>query len=519
MSALSAIDVKVSNGKQMVSKKKWVPNSQARFANYERKGYTQIDFSNIPTAMFSTAIANWNGVISKGSITNVKNFRLRFQLTATAGTSFRICPVTHFFSQIDLGSNSGQRINQTWFSNSMLAGYTLALGNDELINISPQINIGVDEDNSLVGSGELMSSGDVRTYELVLMGSYIGIIKELNLRNQTEDTQFTFYPNSNLITSGSGTVTLTAMSLICETSNTAYPPRSILGCNFLQPTQISFPSKSMVVGTNQFLLDTLQGKCSHLLVSCHTAGASTSALTQMRNFGYGSSVDIVNSSNESLYGNGRSVNLDFLRNEIVGTSHIRNCSFTSHGKPWFILPFTNNIRGALIDGDMNGYWNFDGSKQYLNITIPTTPVTEVQTISTLPVAVLSSGNITFSWGDGVYTSPLAFDASVTTIKTAVEALPYAKAHSITVVFSNNFTANSGSCAVSITKPESSHYDERLLSCQSYAYTGVADPTAIQTVVTTRPVYALSAGSYDLYITAFLYNSVNYENGKFTTTTL
>jgi hypothetical protein len=160
-----------------------------------------------------------------------------------------------------------------------------------------------------------------------------------------------------------------APDVISQNANNRFMAKHVKVHNYLDTQQYVIPSRQMEPSTTyEFDLDQFD-HCSAALV-LHIAGtapAVTNANGISGNYDNlrGGTIDILGVSGDSLYGKGRAIQTEYLKDIVVqqhfGTSFIRSGGV-------HVIPFGDF--GGALHGIKDGYHKFDGSKARLEVTTP-----------------------------------------------------------------------------------------------------------------------------------------------------
>jgi hypothetical protein len=172
---------------------------------------------------------------------------------------------------------------------------------------------------------------------------------------------------------------------------------------------------------------------------------------------------------------------------------------------YLVLPFSDNLQ-ASAGGVHSGCYQFQQQKNNIMLQPSASKVNQVMTLAVTNAAVLTSGSYRFRIGNE-FTAPLAYNASVTDVKNAIEALKVCSSNGITVTLSGALSA-SASPTLNINSPCISFQDGEV-SIDSHSFTGSSVPTSI-TISTTTPAVFGASGSVDISAFVFIYKSV-YQN--------
>ena len=182
-------------------------------------------------------------------------------------------------------------------------------------------------------------------------------------------------------------------------------------------------------------------------------------------------------------------------------------------KGYIGIPFSESWQGAA-SGQHVGCYNFNMQKNNILLQPANSRTNQVMTVTVTNAAVLTSGTYRFRVGNE-YTSPLAYNASATNVKDALEALKISQAHNITYTLSGALSS-SATPTLTITSGNYTFQDGEI-SVHSGAFTGSSVPTSI-TIATTTPYVAGVSGTVDISLYAFVYKTV-YQNRNRITSSL
>jgi hypothetical protein len=175
--------------------------------------------------------------------------------------------------------------------------------------------------------------------------------------------------------------------------------------------------------------------------------------------------------------------------------------------PVYFLSYSEKMNAALA-GQINGCRKFkatDGDQ--IRITLPSAPVSEVQTIS-FTQAPAVTGWLSFSY-KGEESARILANSSVAVVKSTIEAMKGFASKYITVTASAVPSAGT-SFTLTFEDPQG-ELDGELVQCNTYD--GCA--TAATSARTVAGVPGLATGQYDCVCYSFMYNVAGYSNGKLT----
>ena len=221
---------------------------------------------------------------------------------------------------------------------------------------------------------------------------------------------------------------------------------------YLDHEILTYNDKTLTANaTTKFALDQFTGKCPFLVVVIKpniTPVASDKSLFNYTEIGNGGTFDITNSSSQSLLGNGTSIKQDYIYDYFTkqtGNPHLQGV---------YIIPFCENIKKSFA-GHLNGFFEFVGLKDYLEINFDSAPTSEVHTISLSGAPTGGTYRYAFENGN-ISDTQLDYNDNTTTIKSAIDSIPALQQRNITVTAnqsldsgsSQTITFNTGSGKVS-----------------------------------------------------------------------
>ena len=205
---------------------------------------------------------------------------------------------------------------------------------------------------------------------------------------------------------------------------------------YLDHERLIYNDKTLTSGaTTKFALDQFVGKCPFIIVLIkpnNSPVASDKSLIDFVEVGPDGKFDITNSGSQSLFGNGTSVKQDYVYD--MWTKHTDN----PHLVGVYLIPFCESVKKSLA-GNVNGFFEFVGLKDYLEITFDDAPTQEVHTIT--QDAVSSAGTYRYAFENGAISSQeLDHDSNAAAIKTALEAMPQLAERNISVTAGGDLTS-------------------------------------------------------------------------------
>ena len=154
--------------------------------------------------------------------------------------------------------------------------------------------------------------------------------------------------------------------------------------------------------------------------------------THIYNIGKEGTFDITNSASQSLLGNGTAIKQDYIYDifsKQTGNPHLKGV---------YLINFSRSVKHSLA-GKVNGFFEFVGLRDYLEITFGDAATSEVQTITTDELGVTGSYRYAFENG-AISDQELDYDASTTDIQNAIDAMPQLAERDISVTVNDGIDA-------------------------------------------------------------------------------
>lgn len=246
-----------------------------------------------------------------------------------------------------------------------------------------------------------------------------------------------------IVASGSGVLGINGMYLELsvdqsrQTVSMAAAKRNLLRQKyFLQGVVIEETSKTLTASTDYNVdLSSLDGLCAGLLFCVRADGysATNSGDKRFLHLGYNATCDLLDSTDQSIFGGGRSVDANLLLSQTYMEQNLNNLG---DKRAMYFMPFAREVRTAYQPPDpdelkkhkINRYiegFRFDKSKYKLRIKPGSAGTATVQTI-TIASTAADGGTYQLSYtnefGETCVTDPLAYNTNAAAMKTAVDAL-------------------------------------------------------------------------------------------------
>ena len=280
-------------------------------------------------------------------------------------------------------------------------------------------------------------AGETRDVYLQIPALFLHL-NALDMRHTRNDFRFRFEFSNDIVVSGDvSNLSLDDLNLVTQSfSEENYDYKHRMGR--LQKNKhkyiycdheiLSFNNYTLTAGaTQKFALDQFVGKCPFLFVVIkpnNNPVASDKSKIKFLEIGPDGTFDITNSSSQSLLGNGTAIKQDYIYDQWTkqtGNPHLQGV---------YLINFSNNVKQSLA-GKPNGFFEFVGLRDYLEITFDSAPTQEVHTIDL--GATSSSGTYRYAFENGVISDQeLNASDGTTAIEAAIDAIPQLKELDITV---------------------------------------------------------------------------------------
>ena len=473
--------------------------------------HRQLTINNINPSFFNST-SRQSFVIRRNDIDQVNDLHLKITINVV-GAPVVLAQLPYWFSQIDLRTSSDNALLATMYPDTMMANLCLLISAGKEKSLFNTLNIESSK-NGYLGCTNSLAPGTYTFYLPMFVNSIIGNFQGLHLEEMTSDLSFDFTPQ-NPIVSGLGTITLQGMCFCVESVKLEDVDKAFYRSSykmystenlFLDPVVTTYTSTILNAGqVNNFDLLPLAGLCSHQLLIVRPQGSINNNVANASfnwlNVGdeSGAAIDLVDSSNVSLWGNGSPVSTRFMRSHL---SEADNNFVTT--KPGYLIKYCNSIRSSLI-GEIKGAHKFVSSSVHLALTLPSAPLQEVQTITSTAVPN-PAGFYKFSFR-GEESVQLAATATAPQIIVALQSMKTFASQFITVIPSG--TLSSGTAlTLTFTHPATA-------GLEGYLVTIIGDGLASGST-TTRTVAGqsgLNTGVYDIQVFSYMFRCGSYVNGK------
>ena len=270
------------------------------------------------------------------------------------------------------------------------------------------------------------------------------------------DIEIKFFPKGN-ISVGAEAVSLTEVALVSDTELMTLKDHQhwmqtvdtfAMRHQYIDSQRYRLTGQTLAAGlTYNFELDAFHHMSAGLVLCIRDEANTPNSNLNNASTRYlaleGGTIDHKSLSGQSVFGRGRPVPSEYMR-YVVGTDLFNN-NFIRYNAV-YCVPFTHNIHAALA-GEIDGFHEFRGDRELLEVVMPPAVVPEVQTITGVGTAV-ATDFIKISY-KGAYTAGFAANTALAVIQPLVNALPTVVADGITVVLTGD-TFDQAACATVFT---------------------------------------------------------------------
>ena len=205
---------------------------------------------------------------------------------------------------------------------------------------------------------------------------------------------------------------------------------------YLDCERLQVNDKTLTAGsTTKFALDQFVGKCPFIVViikNSNNPQASDKSQIDYVEIGKDGTFDITNPSSQSLLGQGTALKEEHIYQ--IFKQHTGNPSV----KGVYLIPFCENVKKSMA-GVVNGFFEFVGLKDYLEIKFGASGQSEVHTITQNAVSSAGTYRYAFEKG-GISSEELDYNSNATAIKNVLDAMPQLQERNISVTASGDLTS-------------------------------------------------------------------------------
>lgn len=290
-------------------------------------------------------------------------------------------------------------------------------------------------------------AGETRDIYLTIPALFLHL-NALDMRHTRNDFRFRLEFSNDIVVSGDRTnLSLDSLNLVAQTfSEESYDYTHRMGRQqknnhkyiYLDHEILSYNSYTLTAGaTQKFALDQFVGKCPFLFVVIkpnNSPVASDKSKINYIEIGPNGTFDLTNSSSQSLLGNGTAIKQDYIYDQFskqTGNPHLKGV---------YLINFSKSVKQSVA-GKPNGFFEFVGLRDYLEITFDSAPTQEIHTVNLASLGV--TGTYRYAFENGVISDQeLDYNEGVSDIQTAINAIPQLQERDISVTVNGAVSARS-----------------------------------------------------------------------------
>ena len=387
--------------------------------------------------------------IESDEVGRIDDIVLRFRITCSTA-DVKLLPPQYWFSRIVLEAEkgTGDELIHIYPENMILWHY-FTESREAREKSSKLCNYArtkiQDAEKFWVSENTKFNAGETREVYLKIPALFLHL-NAIDMRHIRQDFRLRLEFASDCVISGDRTnLSLDNLDVVIKTfAEESYDYQHRMGklrnnkhkYLYLDHERLIYNDKTLTAGaTTKFALDQFVGKCPFIVVVIkpnNSPVASDKSLIDFVEIGEDGTFDITNSSSQSLFGNGTAVKQNFVYD--MWTQHTGN----PHLVGVYLIPFCESVKKSLA-GNVNGFFEFVGLKDYLEIKFDAAPTQEVHTITSSAVSTAGSYRYAFQNG-GISDQELDYNANATAIQTAINAMPQLEERNITATVNDGIDA-------------------------------------------------------------------------------
>ena len=360
-------------------------------------------------------------------------------------------------------------------------------------------------------------AGETRDVYLQIPALFLHL-NALDMRHTRNDFRFRLEFSNDIVVSGDRTnLSVDSLDLVAQTfSEESYDYRHRMSRSqknnhkyiYLDHEVLSYNSYTLSANqTQRFSLDQFVGKVPFLFVVIKPNNAPVASDKSKINYieiGENGTFDITNSSSQSLLGNGTAIKQDYIFDQFVkqtGNPHLKGV---------YLINFSRSVKSSLA-GQVNGFFEFVGLRDYLEITFDAAPTQEVHTVSLASLG--TTGTYRYAFENGAISDQDAdYDDSAADLKAIIDAIPQLADRDISVTVNDGIDASTSHTVTYDTR--SGKVSEEL---GKITLLGNNIPKVTSTALTTPYQSGWTSGSnYTVEIHAYKFKCLEVsKNGKIT----
>jgi hypothetical protein len=279
-------------------------------------------------------------------------------------------------------------------------------------------------------------AGETRDIYLQIPALFLHL-NALDMKHTRNDFRFRLEFSNDIVVSGDRTnLSVDSLDLVVQTfSEENYDHTHRMSRQrknkhkyiYLDHEILSYNNYNLSAGqTQKFALDQFVGKCPFLFVIVkpnNSPVASDKSKINYVDLG-NSTLDITNSSSQSLLGNGTAITAQYVNDQFTkqtGNPHLKGA---------YLINFAQSVKSSVA-GKISGFFEFVGLRDYLEITFDTAPVQEVHTVNLASLG--TTGSYRYAYENGAISDQeVSYDDVAADLKVAIDAMPQLKERDISV---------------------------------------------------------------------------------------
>ena len=278
---------------------------------------------------------------------------------------------------------------------------------------------------------------------------------------------------------------------------------------YLDTERYQISNKSLNAGqTTKIELDQFTGKMAFAVVvikPSSSPSASDKSKIKFTEIGPNGTFDITDPGSRSLLGQGTAIKESHLYQVFckqTGNPHIAGL---------YLIPFAKNPKKAIA-GVINGFMEFVGLRDYLEITPDSAGQAEVHSISLGTTA--SAGTYRYCFENGVISDQdIDYNDTTAEIKAVIDAIPQLSERDITVAVNNNL-ASTTTQTVTFSSDSGKVSDE--LGKISIIGNGIPKVTSTSVSTVGRRGFSTSGSNYEINVYMYKFKALEvHNNGRLT----
>lgn len=406
----------------------------------------RFDANSAISAMFTTETV----IVQKlnfGVCQNLDKLFIRMNVTVSSA-SVELAPTPYWFKNIDIYNTAGHKIQvlrpeEIMFKLNQISRENTRNAYKELCHFGDS---GVSWKSPT--AVQQLLSGETRDFYLPL--SCVLDSANLNFRYIKNWVEFRFTTRSNIVESGSGTVSVNSIHFVIQERNltpeaeTTYKVLSsnAIRYNYLDCHRVATVSTTALVSGTEYSINLSSvPRCfsPFILMTMRQSSSiddsvASGAAQQYIPIGPAGKIMLRQGSNNVMEVSG-GVNTDLLY-RTLSQQYLEGDLLQK--MPMYLISFADSVTGPSIGRFTHGYFKFDGNANQSLVIQPVSGTSAVQTITSAATVAPDGGQYRLFY-NGHLTSNIAFDATAATIKAALEALPSFKAENLTVTVTQAFS--------------------------------------------------------------------------------